>query len=314
MGIDRAPIGIAVAAMGIGAAAIEISRTAMRIARAPMAIAGAAMGIGTTPTGIGIVPISKNLAETRMTTNDDTITKNCTILIALALLILVSGPAAGASMRYLALGDSYTIGEGAAPADRWPVQLAGLLREKGIQVEDPQIIARTGWTVTELSAGMDAAAPRGPFDLVTLLIGVNDQYRGADPEAYRPTFARMLARATALAGGDARRVLVLSIPDWGVTSFARKRGRDQAKVSAAIDAFNAVNREEAQKAGIRFLDITPGSRRAATDDSLLVADGLHYAAPMYKEWATLALPLAVEALRTPHSHRGLKTPGLSAVR
>jgi lysophospholipase L1-like esterase len=165
-------------------------------------------------------------------------------------------------------------------------------------VEEPQIIARTGWTVTELDRGIDAAAPRGPFDLVTLLIGVNDQYRGADPEAYRPGFARMLARAVALAAGDPRRVVVLSIPDWGVTPFARRSGRDLARISAAIDRFNEVNRQETLKANARFVDITPGSRRASSEPALLAADGLHYAGPMYLEWARLALPAAADAIAT----------------
>jgi lysophospholipase L1-like esterase len=208
---------------------------------------------------------------------------------------LATNSTAAAPLRYLALGDSYTIGEGAAAPDRWPVQLAGLLRQRGIQIAEPQIIARTGWTVAELDRGIDAAAPRGPFDLVTLLIGVNDQYRGADPEAYRPDFVRMLARAVALAGGDARRVVVLSIPDWGVTPFARRSGRDQARISTAIDRFNEVNRQETHKANARFVDITPVSRRAASDASLLVSDGLHYAGPMHLEWARLALPEAADA-------------------
>ncbi len=204
-------------------------------------------------------------------------------------------PPAGGSLRYLALGDSYTIGEGAVASERWPVQLAGLLRQRGIAVGEPQIIARTGWTVAELSAGIDDAAPRGPFDLVTLLIGVNDQYRGADPEAYRPAFARMLARAVVLAGGDARRVVVLSIPDWGVTPFARGSEHNPARISAGIDRFNAVNLQEALAAKVRFVDITPISRRASTDVSLLAADGLHYSGVMYKEWARLALAAAVDA-------------------
>ena len=208
-------------------------------------------------------------------------------------------PPAEGSLRYLALGDSYTIGEGVSAPERWPVQLAGLLRQRGIAVGEPQIIARTGWTVSELSSGIDAAAPRGPFDLVTLLIGVNDQYRGADPEAYRPAFARMLARAIALAGGDARRVVVLSIPDWGATPFARASRRDPARVSAEIDRFNAVNRQEALAAKVTFVDVTPVSRRAATGPSLLAPDGLHYAGPMYGEWARLALDAAADALSVP---------------
>lgn len=208
-------------------------------------------------------------------------------------------PVKGESLRYLALGDSYTIGEGVSPAERWPVQLAALLRRQGITVGEPEIIARTGWTVAELSAGMDAAAPQGPYDLVTLLIGVNDQYRGADPEAYRPAFARMLARATALAGGDTRRVVVLSIPDWGVTPFARQSGRDPARIAAEIDRFNIVNRQEAEKAGIRFVDITPLSRRAGEEAGLLAPDGLHYSGAMYGEWAGVVLPVAVEAIPQP---------------
>ena len=203
-------------------------------------------------------------------------------------------------LRYLALGDSYTIGEGATPPERWPVQLAGLLRQRRISVGEPQIIARTGWTVAELDQGIDAAAPHGPFDLVTLLIGVNDQYRGADLEAYRPGVARMLARAVALAGGDSRRVVVLSIPDWGATPFARRSGRDSAQISASIGRFNEVNRQEALKANVRFVDITPASRRAASEASLLALDGLHYAGPMYLEWARLALPAAADAISTRH--------------
>lgn len=219
------------------------------------------------------------------------------VLFFLCLAVVLKTDATAAEpLRYLALGDSYTIGEGAAPSERWPVQLAMLLRQQGLAVEEPQIIARTGWTVAELDRAIDADAPQGPFDLVTLLIGVNDQYRGADPEAYRPRFARMLARAVALAGGDARRVVVLSIPDWGVTPFARRSGREPAGIAAAIARFNEVNRQEALEAKVRFVDITPVSRRAASEASLLVADGLHYAAPMYLDWARLALPAATDAI------------------
>jgi lysophospholipase L1-like esterase len=198
--------------------------------------------------------------------------------------------------RYLALGDSYTIGESVGASDRWPVRLAALLRERGSAVADPEIVARTGWTVRELSQGIDAADPHGPYALVTLLIGVNDQYRGGDPDAYRADFVAMLRRAVGFASGRAERVVVLSIPDWGVTPFAGESGRDRGKIAAEIDRFNAINREETARAGARYVDVTPFSRKAATDRSLIAGDGLHPSGSMYAEWARLALPAAVAAL------------------
>ncbi|HXU45219.1 MAG TPA: SGNH/GDSL hydrolase family protein [Thermoanaerobaculia bacterium] len=194
-------------------------------------------------------------------------------------------------MRFLALGDSYTIGEGVTPAERWPVQLAALLRAKGVALDEPEIVARTGWTADELKAGIAAAGPRGPFDLVTLLIGVNDQYRGHPVEGFRPSFRALLAQAVGFAGGDAHRVLVVSIPDWGATPFAA--GRDRARVAREIDAFNAVSREEAARAGIRTLDVT-GSTRAHPEEH--VDDGLHPSGRQYRRWADAALPLARSAL------------------
>lgn len=197
-------------------------------------------------------------------------------------------------MRYLALGDSYTIGEGVAPADRWPVQLAAMLRERGISVQDPQIIARTGWTTDELSTAIDQADPQGPFGLVSLLIGVNNQYRGRTAEEYRGEFAGLLQRAIGFAGGDASRVVVLSIPDWGVTPFAN--GRDRARIAAEIDAYNAVARELTLEAGAHWVDVTQQSRDAGADPAFLVEDGLHPSGRSYTAWARLALPEAVEAL------------------
>jgi lysophospholipase L1-like esterase len=198
-------------------------------------------------------------------------------------------------MRFLALGDSYTIGESVAAEERWPAQLAALLNAAGVEVSAPLIIAATGWTTDELAAGIDAADARGPFDLVSLLIGVNNQYRGHDPEQYRAEFAGLLTRAIAFAGGEPSAVIVLSIPDWGVTPFAN--GRERAQIAAAIDAFNAINREAAEAAGARYVDVTPISRRAATDPALIAADGLHPSGAMYAEWARLALPLAREILK-----------------
>ena len=197
-------------------------------------------------------------------------------------------------MRFLALGDSYTIGESVEPAGRWPVQLAALLRAQGVNVGEPTIIATTGWTTDELSAGIDRANPQGTYELVSLLIGVNNQYRGRGLDEYRHQFVALLNRAIAFANGKPSRVLVLSIPDWGVTPFAS--GRDPVAIAAEIDAFNAINREEAERLGAHYVDATPFSRLAANDPSLIASDGLHPSGKMYAKWARLALPAARDAL------------------
>ncbi len=189
--------------------------------------------------------------------------------------------------RYLALGDSYTIGESVAASERFPHQLA-----RALGIGEPQIIAKTGWTTDELNAAIDAAAPRGPYELVTLLIGVNNQYRGRDVDEYRTQFAALLQRAIGFAGGDARRVIVVSIPDWGITPFAE--GRDRARIAREIDAYNLVNREEASRAGARWVDITGISR--GNDAALVAGDKLHPSGAQYGEWTRLILPQAQQAL------------------
>jgi lysophospholipase L1-like esterase len=194
-------------------------------------------------------------------------------------------------VRHLALGDSYTIGEGVPERARWPVALGRALARLGVAIEPPEIVARTGWTTDELEQAIAHADVRGPFDLVTLLIGVNDQYRGRDAAAYRPAFARLLGAAIGLARGEPRRVIVVSIPDWGVTPFAA--GRDRAAIAGAIDRFNAVNREEAARLGARRVDVT-GDSRAAPDD--VVADGLHPSPAAYARWVERVLPEAMDAL------------------
>ena len=199
------------------------------------------------------------------------------------------------SARVLSLGDSYTIGEAVEPSARWSVQMVTALRAEGVDVADPEIIARTGWTTDELSKAIDDANPQGPYDLVTLLIGVNNQYRGRDLENYRSEYRALLDRAIGFAAGDASRVIVVSIPDWGVTPFAK--GRDAAKIAREIDAYNAVKKEETSRAGAHFVDITPGSRNAASDLSLLASDGLHPSASMYAEWSRAALPAARKILK-----------------
>jgi len=196
------------------------------------------------------------------------------------------------AVSYLALGDSYTIGEGVAPAGRWPVQLATALQEAGQVVAEPQIIATTGWTTDELDAGIDAAAPQGPFGLVSLLIGVNDQYRGRSVDDYRPRFTALLQRAIAFAGDRPKHVLVLSIPDWGVTPFARDNKRDPAQIARELDAYNAAAKAICTDHGVAFVDITPVSRERGAEPAMLVEDGLHPSAAMYTEWTRLALPVA----------------------
>lgn len=197
-------------------------------------------------------------------------------------------------MRFLALGDSYTIGEGVDPAERWPEQLAATLRARRITIGDPEIIATTGWTTDELAAGIARAAPRGPYELVSLLIGVNNQYRGRPLEEYRQQFEELLGQAISLAGGEPGRVLVLSIPDWGATPFAT--GHDRQRIAREIEAFNAANRDIADRHRARYVDVTGVSRLAAGDVALIADDGLHPSGLMYRAWAELALPAALAAL------------------
>ncbi|HXH91752.1 MAG TPA: SGNH/GDSL hydrolase family protein [Thermoanaerobaculia bacterium] len=211
-----------------------------------------------------------------------------------ATLVLSIFPANAPPPRFLALGDSYTIGESVAEADRWPNQLVRALRAGKTIVADPEIIAKTGWTTDELWAAIDAAKPHGPYSLVTLLIGVNNQYRGRDAEQYRKEFVALLHRAIGFAGGDAKRVIVVSIPDWGATPFAE--GRDRAKIGAEIDHFNAIAREEAVRTGAHFADVTPVSRHASTDPTLVAPDGLHPSAKMYAQWVAVIEPEARLAL------------------
>ncbi|HEY0272169.1 MAG TPA: SGNH/GDSL hydrolase family protein [Chitinophaga sp.] len=184
---------------------------------------------------------------------------------------------------YLALGDSYTIGEMVAEDQRFPVQTAALLQAQGILMAPPCIIARTGWTTDELADGIRAAAITGTFDLVTLLIGVNNQYRGRPVENYEPEFKALLEQAIAFAGGRPGRVIVLSIPDWGATPFAA--GRDTGKIAREIDAYNAAGRRITAALGAHYTDITPGTRKAATDASLVTTDGLHPSGKEYRLWA-----------------------------
>jgi len=200
------------------------------------------------------------------------------------------------ALSWLALGDSYTIGEGVPVAGRWPQQLARSLRDRNVALDDPLTIATTGWTTDELDAGIDAQAPRGPFDFVSLLVGVNNQYRGRSVDDYRAQFDALLQRAVGFAGGRTSRVLVLSIPDWGVTPYAE--GRDRPRIAAELDAYNAAASDACTHRGIAFVDITDLSRLHGAEPAMLADDGLHPSARMYALWSQRAQPLAERLLRT----------------
>ena len=205
--------------------------------------------------------------------------------------------AAATELRYLALGDSYTIGEGVPESGRWSAQLARALRADGIPMADPRIIAQTGWTTDELDAAIDAAHPLPEYDLVSLLIGVNNQYRERSVDEYRTQFTGLLERAIGFAQWRRERVLVLSIPDWGITPFARETARDRERIAVEIDAFNAAAQDVCSARGVAFVDITPVSRAHGAEPAMLADDGLHPSATMYNEWMRLALPVvrAMEA-------------------
>ncbi len=196
---------------------------------------------------------------------------------------------------YLALGDSYTIGEKVTRPENFPNQLVASLRERGINCRVPKIVAKTGWTTDELEVGIAQSNLRRKYDFVTLLIGVNDQYRGRPVVDYIPRFEELLKKAIAFAGDQPSRVVVFSIPDWGVTPFAQ--GRDRNVIAAEIDEFNGANEQVCRKYGVHYISITSGSRRAADDAELLTTDGLHPSAKMYAQWVADALPVIAGELR-----------------
>jgi len=198
-------------------------------------------------------------------------------------------------LKYIALGDSYTIGEGVDSTLRYPVQIADSLIKMGYLVEPPQIIAVTGWTTSNLKDAIEAANPQGNYDLVSLLIGVNNQYRGMDINIYITEFNDLIDQAIYFAGNDTSRVIVLSIPDWGITPFATDR--DSEKISREIDQYNAINKEIALSRGVIWIDVTGVSRDAEKDETLIAGDGLHPSGKMYTEWTRLALPEIVKMLK-----------------
>ncbi len=191
-------------------------------------------------------------------------------------------------LTYLALGDSYTIGEAVAKEERWPIQLVSRLNESDIAVSKPDIVAVTGWTTDELKAGIENAQLAEEYDLVSLLIGVNNQYRGYPLDEYKLEFEELLNTAIQFAGGEKDRVFVVSIPDYGVTPFGQ--GKDPEKIASELELFNAANKSITATYGIQYFDITPVSKTAFGVDSLTASDGLHPSGAMYSLWVDIIYP------------------------
>jgi lysophospholipase L1-like esterase len=199
-------------------------------------------------------------------------------------------PASAAPMpaAYLALGDSYTIGESVGPEDRFPVQAVQMLRADRQPCQDPEIIATTGWTTGDLLNALSTKTAKTPYAIVTLLIGVNNQYQGLSRSEYRDEFARLLERSIQYAGNKPSHVIVLSIPDYSITPFAH--GANTGLIASQIDSFNAANAEVSERYRVHYLDITVESRKAAGDPSMIATDGLHFSGKEYALWAAMMEP------------------------
>lgn len=201
----------------------------------------------------------------------------------------VSQPAPGSSVKtWLALGDSYTIGQSVKVEERFPAQTVAMLQQEAITVGNPDYIAQTGWTTVNLHAAISAQAPAAAYDVVTLLIGVNDQYQRLDTGGYALRFEQLLQVAIHLAKGLKEHVFVLSIPDYSATPFVA--ASDKQRVRAEVDAFNRVNRRITEQYSVSYIDITPSSREAANNLALVAGDGLHPSGLEYKKWASLLAP------------------------
>ncbi|WP_319482307.1 SGNH/GDSL hydrolase family protein [uncultured Draconibacterium sp.] len=200
------------------------------------------------------------------------------------------------SFYYLALGDSYTIGESVEENERFPVQLVEKLKAEGFEMQPAKILARTGWTTDELAAAIDNENLRESYNLVTLLIGVNNQYRGRSADEYRGEFRALLQTAIDFANNKAQNVIVISIPDYGVTPFGKSRNPEQ--IAKEIDEYNTINFQETQQANARYVEITAISREALNDATLVASDGLHPSGEMYRRWVEKILPEAKEILES----------------
>lgn len=215
--------------------------------------------------------------------------KSATISICMAVagsLSLQAQIQTEEKVKFLALGDSYTIGQSVEISARWPVQLIDSLQARGIACDEPQIIAMTGWRTDNLTAAIQNANLSGTYNLVSLLIGVNNYYQGRTVESYVPEFSSLLDQAIDLAEGVKSHVFVVSIPDYGYTPFGMN---NQSAITAGINAFNAANKSISEDKGVTYINITDISRQGLAQPDLVASDGLHPSGKMYTEWVTLIL-------------------------
>lgn len=210
----------------------------------------------------------------------------------LAILLLLSTQTMAQKLiiqdkvRFLALGDSYTIGESVTVESRWPNQLIDSLHHLGLDGLEPTIIATTGWRTDQLKNAINKAKLKQHFSLVSLLIGVNNFYQGKPADQYETEFEDLLITAIKLAGFKKSSVFVVSIPDYGYTPFGKE---NQEKISKGIDEFNAINKRISEKHGVKYYNITDVSRRGISQPNLVAADGLHPSSQMYSEWVARIL-------------------------
>ena len=196
---------------------------------------------------------------------------------------------------YMALGDSYTIGQSVQVNERFPAQTTQILLNDSIKIQTPEYIAATGWTTLNLLSAINQQKPLHNYDIVTLLIGVNDQYQRLDTGSYRIRFSQLLDSAIAFAANKKSRVFVLSIPDYSVTPFVSSS--DKTRVSMEIDWFNNINKQITLQKNVSYIDITPSTRQGATDITLIANDGLHPSGKEYSKWANLLAPLIKNVLK-----------------
>jgi lysophospholipase L1-like esterase len=215
--------------------------------------------------------------------------KKSLFLITFLLCFFTISCAQNNGISYLALGDSYTIGESVPEDERWPVILSNELSESGIEVNDPLIIAKTGWTTNELQEAIAEKNPKTDYDLVSLLIGVNNQYRGYPIDQYKKEFKELLLQAVAFADGDSSKVFVVSIPNYGVTPFGIEKGEE--KIRQELLVYDAIADSISSEMNIPFVNITPVSEKAKEDSTYIASDQLHPSGKQYKDWVDLILPI-----------------------